>query len=193
MEGSPQMTMTGLFKQIIRTEGPTGLYRGLAPNFMKVIPAVSISYVVYEHLKTSLGVKSRWRGYTTPEWFNFKGTEDERWGLRPLWVSARESQGLEVCVAISFCECQKVEEEEMHKQNANMNGIDSVSWNRGKGGEFPQYCYCCYLLMVVTRALQWMLATQIWVCNAIIGDQMSCSVYAMLWYSASMFLFLWHC
>uniref|UniRef100_A0A4W5R1U2 Solute carrier family 25 member 25a n=1 Tax=Hucho hucho TaxID=62062 RepID=A0A4W5R1U2_9TELE len=59
LEGSPQMTMSGLFKQIIRTEGATGLYRGLAPNFLKVIPAVSISYVVYENLKTSLGVKSR--------------------------------------------------------------------------------------------------------------------------------------
>ena len=53
------MTMSGLFKQIIKTEGPTGLYRGLAPNFLKVIPAVSISYVVYENLKTSLGVTSR--------------------------------------------------------------------------------------------------------------------------------------
>ncbi|XP_071014844.1 calcium-binding mitochondrial carrier protein SCaMC-2-A-like [Oncorhynchus clarkii lewisi] len=59
MEGSPQMTMSGLFKQIIQTEGATGLYRGLAPNFLKVIPAVSISYVVYENLKMSLGVKSR--------------------------------------------------------------------------------------------------------------------------------------
>uniref|UniRef100_A0A8C8JDJ5 EF-hand domain-containing protein n=1 Tax=Oncorhynchus tshawytscha TaxID=74940 RepID=A0A8C8JDJ5_ONCTS len=59
LEGSPQMTMSGLFKQIIQTEGAMGLYRGLAPNFLKVIPAVSISYVVYENLKMSLGVKSR--------------------------------------------------------------------------------------------------------------------------------------
>ncbi|KAM4616698.1 calcium-binding mitochondrial carrier protein SCaMC-2-A [Polymixia lowei] len=59
IEGSQHVTMTGLFRQILRTEGPTGLYRGLAPNFLKVIPAVSISYVVYEHLKTSLGVTSR--------------------------------------------------------------------------------------------------------------------------------------
>ncbi|KAG8011740.1 Calcium-binding mitochondrial carrier protein SCaMC-2-A [Nibea albiflora] len=58
-EGSQQVTMTGLFRQILQTEGPTGLYRGLAPNFLKVIPAVSISYVVYEHLKTQLGVTSR--------------------------------------------------------------------------------------------------------------------------------------
>ncbi|KAJ8285751.1 hypothetical protein GJAV_G00030520 [Gymnothorax javanicus] len=50
------MTMSGLFKHIIRTEGASGLYRGLAPNFMKVIPAVSISYVVYEHMKKRLGV-----------------------------------------------------------------------------------------------------------------------------------------
>ncbi|XP_029920616.1 calcium-binding mitochondrial carrier protein SCaMC-2-B isoform X2 [Myripristis murdjan] len=58
-EGGPQMTMTGLFRHIVRTEGAMGLYRGLAPNFMKVIPAVSISYVVYEHLKITLGVQSR--------------------------------------------------------------------------------------------------------------------------------------
>uniref|UniRef100_A0A8C5A1H8 Solute carrier family 25 member 25b n=1 Tax=Gadus morhua TaxID=8049 RepID=A0A8C5A1H8_GADMO len=59
MAGGPQMTMCGLFRHILRTEGPLGLYRGLAPNFMKVIPAVSISYVVYEHLKMYLGVRSR--------------------------------------------------------------------------------------------------------------------------------------
>ncbi|XP_077416798.1 calcium-binding mitochondrial carrier protein SCaMC-2-A [Vanacampus margaritifer] len=56
---SQQATMTALFQQILRAEGPTGLYRGLAPNFLKVIPAVSISYVVYEHIKTQLGVTSR--------------------------------------------------------------------------------------------------------------------------------------
>lgn len=55
------MTMTGLFRHIVRTEGALGLYRGLAPNFMKVIPSVSISYVVYEYLKIALGVQSRWR------------------------------------------------------------------------------------------------------------------------------------
>ncbi|XP_069573416.1 calcium-binding mitochondrial carrier protein SCaMC-2-B-like isoform X3 [Brachyistius frenatus] len=59
LEGGPQMTMTGLFRHIVRTEGFMGLYRGLAPNFMKVIPSVSISYVVYEHLKIRLGVHSK--------------------------------------------------------------------------------------------------------------------------------------
>uniref|UniRef100_A0AAQ4PNK4 Solute carrier family 25 member 25b n=1 Tax=Gasterosteus aculeatus aculeatus TaxID=481459 RepID=A0AAQ4PNK4_GASAC len=59
LEGGPQMSMTALFRHIIRTEGPKGLYRGLAPNFMKVLPSVSISYVVYEYLKIRLGVQSK--------------------------------------------------------------------------------------------------------------------------------------
>lgn len=48
--------MASVFKRILQEDGPRGLYRGLAPNFMKVAPAVSISYVVYEHLRMSLGV-----------------------------------------------------------------------------------------------------------------------------------------
>lgn len=48
--------MVGTVKLIVRSEGPLGLYRGLTPNFMKVAPAVSIAYVVYEQLKTLLGV-----------------------------------------------------------------------------------------------------------------------------------------
>lgn len=43
-------------KHIIKHEGPLGLYRGLAPNFMKVLPAVGISYVVYEKSKIMLNV-----------------------------------------------------------------------------------------------------------------------------------------
>lgn len=49
-------TMTGLFRNIVQTEGLTGLYRGIAPNFLKVAPAVSISYVVYEQCRQTLGV-----------------------------------------------------------------------------------------------------------------------------------------
>ena len=48
--------MVALFQNILATEGPVGLYRGIGPNFIKVVPAVSISYVVYENLKTWLGV-----------------------------------------------------------------------------------------------------------------------------------------
>ncbi|XP_060519367.1 mitochondrial adenyl nucleotide antiporter SLC25A25 isoform X2 [Cylas formicarius] len=50
-------TMSGVFKAIIEKEGLTGLYRGITPNFIKVMPAVSISYVVYEYSSRILGVK----------------------------------------------------------------------------------------------------------------------------------------
>lgn len=49
--------MVGMFRAILQTEGFTGLYRGIAPNFMKVAPAVGISYVVYEHVRRALGVE----------------------------------------------------------------------------------------------------------------------------------------
>ncbi|XP_072288704.1 calcium-binding mitochondrial carrier protein SCaMC-2-A [Eucyclogobius newberryi] len=58
-DGDARVSMTTLFRQIVQSEGPAGLYRGLVPNFLKVIPAVSISYVVYENIKTQLGVVSR--------------------------------------------------------------------------------------------------------------------------------------
>ncbi|XP_046894891.1 calcium-binding mitochondrial carrier protein SCaMC-3b [Hypomesus transpacificus] len=57
-EGEPKLSMVGQFKHIMSHEGVPGLYRGIAPNFLKVIPAVSISYVVYEHMKKALGVGS---------------------------------------------------------------------------------------------------------------------------------------
>ena len=47
----------GMFKYILRTEGPKGLYRGMVPNFCKVAPAVSISYFVYERTRERLGVE----------------------------------------------------------------------------------------------------------------------------------------
>ncbi|XP_063796185.1 mitochondrial adenyl nucleotide antiporter SLC25A24 [Pseudophryne corroboree] len=56
IEGAPQLSMGSLFRKIIAKEGFLGLYRGIAPNFMKVIPAVSISYVVYEKMKVQLGI-----------------------------------------------------------------------------------------------------------------------------------------
>ena len=52
------MGMVSTIKLIIQAEGPQGLYRGLTPNFLKVAPAVSIAYVVYEKLKSLLGVNT---------------------------------------------------------------------------------------------------------------------------------------
>lgn len=53
---NPNHTMVGVFRRIIATEGVSGLYRGITPNFIKVLPAVSISYVVYEYSSQALGV-----------------------------------------------------------------------------------------------------------------------------------------
>jgi len=48
--------MIGMFKAIVRENGILGLYRGIVPNFLKVAPAVSISYVVYEKVRRELGM-----------------------------------------------------------------------------------------------------------------------------------------
>lgn len=48
--------MLGLIHNIVTQEGVTGLYRGISPNLLKVIPAVSMSYVVYEYTRIVLGV-----------------------------------------------------------------------------------------------------------------------------------------
>lgn len=50
--------MIDTIRTIFVEEGIRGLYRGILPNFLKVIPAVSIGYVVYERLKQILNVKT---------------------------------------------------------------------------------------------------------------------------------------
>lgn len=41
----------------IRTEGFKGLFKGITPNLLKVIPSVSITYVVYENAKTIMHLR----------------------------------------------------------------------------------------------------------------------------------------
>ena len=48
---------TALLRVIVAREGLRGLYRGLLPNFVKVLPAVSISYAVYERSLVFLNVR----------------------------------------------------------------------------------------------------------------------------------------
>jgi solute carrier family 25 phosphate transporter 23/24/25/41 len=48
--------MVDCFKQILAKEGVRGLYQGITPNFMKAVPAISISYVVFEQVKKTLGM-----------------------------------------------------------------------------------------------------------------------------------------
>ncbi|KAL4968428.1 calcium-binding mitochondrial carrier protein [Aspergillus stella-maris] len=44
-------------RKTVQSEGFRGFYKGLTPNLLKVAPAVSISYVVYENSKRMLGLR----------------------------------------------------------------------------------------------------------------------------------------
>uniref|UniRef100_A0A3B4TAU5 Calcium-binding mitochondrial carrier protein SCaMC-1-like n=1 Tax=Seriola dumerili TaxID=41447 RepID=A0A3B4TAU5_SERDU len=55
-KGAPKPSMLALLHNIVTKEGVAGLYRGISPNLLKVIPAVSVSYVVYEYTRIALGV-----------------------------------------------------------------------------------------------------------------------------------------
>nr|XP_034928469.1 mitochondrial substrate carrier family protein B-like isoform X2 [Populus alba] len=46
--------LLGIFKQIIQTEGFRGLYRGIMPEYYKVVPGVGICFMTYETLKLLL-------------------------------------------------------------------------------------------------------------------------------------------
>ncbi|CAH8481317.1 unnamed protein product [Dicrocoelium dendriticum] len=45
-----------LFGNIVKHEGFTGLFRGLGPNMLKVIPAVSVSYACYDEIRKLLHI-----------------------------------------------------------------------------------------------------------------------------------------
>lgn len=44
----------GTFKHIIRSEGLRGMYRGILPEYYKVVPGVGIVFMTYETLKQLL-------------------------------------------------------------------------------------------------------------------------------------------
>jgi hypothetical protein len=48
--------MTDAFVKIWKREGFKGFWRGLAPNYIKVVPAISVSFWVYEEMKIFLGL-----------------------------------------------------------------------------------------------------------------------------------------
>ncbi|XP_023131012.2 calcium-binding mitochondrial carrier protein SCaMC-1-like isoform X2 [Amphiprion ocellaris] len=56
VKGAPKLSMLALFRNIVTKEGIAGLYRGISPNLLKVVPAVSVSYVAYEYTRIMLGV-----------------------------------------------------------------------------------------------------------------------------------------
>ncbi|KAM9856804.1 mitochondrial adenyl nucleotide antiporter SLC25A24 isoform 2-T3 [Aulostomus maculatus] len=55
-KGAPRTSMSALVHNILTQEGVAGLYRGISPNLLKVIPAVSVSYVAFEYTRIVLGV-----------------------------------------------------------------------------------------------------------------------------------------
>lgn len=53
-------TYTGVWDvttKTIKGEGYRGLFKGITPNLLKVVPAVSITYVVYDNSKAALGLR----------------------------------------------------------------------------------------------------------------------------------------
>lgn len=44
----------GTFKHIVQTEGLRGLYRGILPEYYKVVPGVGICFMTHETLKNLL-------------------------------------------------------------------------------------------------------------------------------------------
>ena len=51
--------MFDAFRRTFQLEGFIGFYKGLFPNLLKVVPAASITYVVYESLKSQSIVKKK--------------------------------------------------------------------------------------------------------------------------------------
>ena len=51
MPGAPKYTGAfDCFRQTVRARGVAGLYLGLVPNLLKVLPSTSISYAVFDAL-----------------------------------------------------------------------------------------------------------------------------------------------
>jgi solute carrier family 25 phosphate transporter 23/24/25/41 len=48
--------MADCFLRTLKREGIKGFYKGLLPNLLKVAPAASITYVVYEKMKKTLAI-----------------------------------------------------------------------------------------------------------------------------------------
>ncbi|KAF8944057.1 hypothetical protein BGZ47_004720 [Haplosporangium gracile] len=60
-QGTPQHPQTytstlDVFRKTYESDGLRGFYKGMVPTLTKVVPAVSISYVVYEYSKRELGL-----------------------------------------------------------------------------------------------------------------------------------------
>ncbi|XP_043540805.1 calcium-binding mitochondrial carrier protein SCaMC-1-like [Chiloscyllium plagiosum] len=57
-KGMKKPRMREYFRKILATDGLPGFYRGFTANLIKAIPSVCISYILYEYLKTHMGLTS---------------------------------------------------------------------------------------------------------------------------------------
>jgi len=48
--------MSDVFWRTLQYEGVSGFYKGILPNLLKVVPAASITYIVYEAMKKNLSL-----------------------------------------------------------------------------------------------------------------------------------------
>ena len=51
--------MTDCFRRTVSEEGVRALFKGLWPNYIKVVPSIAIAFVSYEQLKEAMGVQLR--------------------------------------------------------------------------------------------------------------------------------------
>jgi solute carrier family 25 phosphate transporter 23/24/25/41 len=51
--------MVDCFARTVREEGFGALFKGLWPNYLKVVPSIAIAFVTYEQIKEALGVEFR--------------------------------------------------------------------------------------------------------------------------------------
>ncbi|XP_072439000.1 LOW QUALITY PROTEIN: mitochondrial adenyl nucleotide antiporter SLC25A24-A-like [Chiloscyllium punctatum] len=57
-KGMKKPRMREYFRKILATDGLPGFYRGFTANLIKAVPSVCISYILYEYLKTHMGLTS---------------------------------------------------------------------------------------------------------------------------------------
>ena len=51
--------MMDCFSRTVKEEGMGALFKGLAPNYLKVVPSIAIAFVTYEQVKEVLGAEIR--------------------------------------------------------------------------------------------------------------------------------------